>query len=60
LLNLLDEITEEQRHASLAQGIFAGFPFVPSMARGANRLGKQAVNASVQIGNKVVKFPDHG
>ncbi|MED4040364.1 ribonuclease YeeF family protein [Niallia taxi] len=45
-----NELTEEQRNASLAQGIFAGLPFVPSMAREAHRLGKQAVNASVQIG----------
>uniref|UniRef100_UPI003F4912B4 ribonuclease YeeF family protein n=1 Tax=Niallia taxi TaxID=2499688 RepID=UPI003F4912B4 len=47
-----NELTEEQRHASLAQGIFAGLPFVPSMAREATRLGKQAVNASVQIGKQ--------
>ena len=47
-----NELTEEQRHASLAQGIFAGLPFVPSMAKEAARLGKQAVNASVQIGKQ--------
>lgn len=47
-----NELTEEQRHASLAQGIFAGLPFVPSMAKEASRLGKQAVNASVQIGKQ--------
>lgn len=47
-----NELTEEQRNASLAQGIFAGLPFVPSMAREATRLGKQAVNASVQIGKQ--------
>lgn len=47
-----NELTEEQRHASLAQGIFAGLPFVPSMAKEATRLGKQAVNASVQIGKQ--------
>lgn len=47
-----NELTEEQRNASLAQGIFAGLPFVPSMAREAYRLGKQAVSASVQIGKQ--------
>jgi len=47
-----NELTEEQRNASLAQGIFAGLPFVPSLASEAYRLGKQAVSASVQIGKQ--------
>ena len=38
--------------ASLAQGIFAGLPFVPSMAKEANRLGQQAVNSSIQLGKQ--------
>lgn len=47
-----NELTEEQRNASLTQGIFAGLPFVPSMAREAYRLGKQAVSTSVLIGKQ--------
>ncbi len=47
-----NELTDEQRKVSLAQGIFAGLPFVPSMAREANRLGHQAVNSSVQLGKQ--------
>lgn len=35
-----NELTDEQRHASLAQGVFAGLPFVPSMAREAASMGK--------------------
>ncbi|MED3965856.1 ribonuclease YeeF family protein [Niallia taxi] len=47
-----NELTDEQRKASLAQGIFAGLPFVPSMAKEANRLGQQAVKSSVQLGKQ--------
>ncbi|MEY8742414.1 ribonuclease YeeF family protein [Bacillales bacterium AN1005] len=47
-----NELTDEQRKASLAQGIFAGLPFVPSVAREANRLGQQAVHSSVQVGKQ--------
>lgn len=35
-----NELTDEQRHASLAQGFFAGLPIVPSMAREAASMGK--------------------
>lgn len=35
-----NELTDEQRQASLAQGIFAGLPFVPTMAREATSMGK--------------------
>ncbi|WOD65684.1 T7SS effector LXG polymorphic toxin (plasmid) [Niallia taxi] len=47
-----NELTEQQRQASLAQSVFAGLPFVPSMAREASKLGYQAVNSTVQFGKQ--------
>lgn len=47
-----NELTEQQRQASLAQSVFAGLPFVPSMAREASKLGRQAVNSTVQFGKQ--------
>ena len=46
-----NELTEQQRQASLAQSVFAGLPFVPSMAK-ASKLGHQAVNSTVQFGKQ--------
>ncbi len=47
-----NELTDQQRQASLTQNIFAGLPFVPDMAKEANRLGQQALNSTVQIGKQ--------
>ena len=47
-----NELTDQQRQASLTQSIFAGLPFVPGMAKEANRLGQQALNSTVQIGKQ--------
>ncbi|MFP9128417.1 T7SS effector LXG polymorphic toxin [Niallia sp. BSM11] len=44
-----NELTDQQRQASLTQSIFAGLPFVPGMAKEANRLGQQALNSTVQM-----------
>jgi len=44
-----NELTDQQRQASLTQSIFAGLPFVPGMAKEANRIGQQAINSTVQI-----------
>ncbi|MEI2401396.1 HNH/ENDO VII family nuclease [Niallia taxi] len=47
-----NELTAEQRQASLTQSIFAGLPFVPGMAKEAGKLGQQALNSTVQIGKQ--------
>ncbi|UPO87356.1 T7SS effector LXG polymorphic toxin [Niallia sp. Man26] len=47
-----NELTDQQRQASITQSIFAGLPFVPGMAKEANRLGQQALNSTVQIGKQ--------
>ncbi|MEI2466821.1 T7SS effector LXG polymorphic toxin [Niallia taxi] len=47
-----NELTEQQRQASLAQSVFAGLPFVPNMASEASKLGRQAVNSTVQFGKQ--------
>ncbi|MCE4049582.1 ribonuclease YeeF family protein [Bacillus sp. Au-Bac7] len=47
-----NELTDQQRQASLTQSIFAGLPFVPGMAKEANRLGQQALSSTVQIGKQ--------
>ncbi len=47
-----NELTDQQRQASLTQSIFAGLPFIPDMAKEANRLGQQAINSTVQIGKQ--------
>ncbi|WP_235907161.1 hypothetical protein [Niallia circulans] len=50
-----NELTDEQRHASLSQGIFAGLPFVPNlpgMMKEADRLSQEAVNKTVQLGKQ--------
>ncbi|MGG4466559.1 hypothetical protein ABER68_00815 [Paenibacillus alvei] len=47
-----NELTDQQRQASLTQSIFTGLPFVPGMAKEANRLGQQALNSTVQIGKQ--------
>jgi len=47
-----NELTDQQRQASLTQSIFAGLPFIPGMAKEANRLGQQAINSTVQIGKQ--------
>ena len=44
-----NELTAEQRQASLTQSIFAGLPFIPGMAKEAGKLGQQALNSTVQI-----------
>lgn len=47
-----NELTAEQRQASLTQSIFAGLPFVPGMAKEAGKLSQQALNSTVQIGKQ--------
>ncbi|MEI2467775.1 hypothetical protein [Niallia taxi] len=50
-----NELTDEQRHASLSQGIFAGLPFaphLPGMMKKADRLSQEAVNRTVQLGKQ--------
>lgn len=47
-----NELTAEQRQASLTQSIFAGLPFVPGMVKEAGKLGQQALNSTVQIGKQ--------
>ncbi|WOD63532.1 T7SS effector LXG polymorphic toxin [Niallia taxi] len=47
-----NELTAEQRQASLTQSIFAGLPFIPGMAKEAGKLGQQALNSTVQIGKQ--------
>ncbi|MCT2347594.1 T7SS effector LXG polymorphic toxin [Niallia taxi] len=47
-----NELTKQQRQASLAQSVFAGLPFVPNMASEASKLGRQAVNSTVQFGKQ--------
>jgi len=44
-----NEITEEQRQASLSQSIFAGMPFVPGIAKNATQIGQEAFNVTAQI-----------
>ncbi|MGG4468475.1 hypothetical protein ABER68_10635 [Paenibacillus alvei] len=43
------ELTEQQRQASLAQSIFAGLPFVPSMAKEATKFGQGALNTTIRV-----------
>ncbi len=48
-----NELTDEQRYASLSQGLFAGIPFVPlapAMAKEAKSIAQNAYNQSVKIG----------
>ena len=58
-----NELTDEQRHASLSQGIFAGLPFaphLPGMMQKADRLSQEAVNRTVQLGSRVWILLGHG
>ncbi|MGG0738459.1 ribonuclease YeeF family protein [Niallia taxi] len=47
-----NELTEQQRQASLAQSVFAGLPFVPSMAREATKFGQDALNTTISVGKQ--------
>ncbi|MEK4671389.1 T7SS effector LXG polymorphic toxin [Niallia sp. FSL R7-0271] len=50
-----NELTDEQRYASLSQGIFAGIPFVPlapAMAKEAKSIGQNAYNQTVKVGKQ--------
>ncbi len=50
-----NELTAEQRHASLAQSIFAGLPFVPAMAKEAKTLSQETANATVRLSQQSIE-----